>query len=326
MTTTDPGQFPHEAAGQFSHQAAGQSSRQAVDQSPSQSAGQPEALRYSAFAATAGGGNPAGIVLDASVMDDATMQAIAAEVGYAETAFIVDPAIDGDSRHLAIRYFSPIAEVPFCGHATIATAVVLAERDGTGTFLFETPVGPVPIETSTEQGATVAAFTSVEPAVSPLPDEVLGDLLGLLGLARADLDPAYPPRIAFAGNRHPVLVLADRARFDGFAFDPGAVRELMDAEDWAGTVSVLYPVDADADVPEFEARNLFPVGAITEDPATGSAAASFGGYLRALGLADAPARVLVHQGAHVGRPSLLTVDIPVEGGIVVSGGAVVINL
>ena len=72
----------------------------------------------------------------------------------------------------------------------------------------------------------------------------------------------------------------------------------------------------------FEARNLFPVGRITEDPATGSAAAAVGGYLRALGAVHPPTRVLIEQGRHVGRPSELTVDIPERGGIVVSGRAV----
>ena len=94
------------------------------------------------------------------------------------------------------------------------------------------------------------------------------------------------------------------------------MRALMDAQGWPGTVVTLVPTGA----AEFEARNLFPVGTMSEDPATGSAAASVGGYLRALGIA--PDRVLIHQGAHVGRPSLLTVDIPPTGGIIVSGTAV----
>jgi PhzF family phenazine biosynthesis protein len=271
----------------------------------------PEVLRYAAFADPQhpGGGNPAGIVPDAAGLTDERMQRIAAEVGYSETAFV-----DG-SR---VRYFSPIAEVPFCGHATIATAVVLAEREGVGVRVFETPVGAVRIETARENGGAIrAAFTSVEPSVEPIAPAVLARLLALLGLAEGDLDPALPPRIAFAGNRHPVLVVADRARFDGFAFDPDAVRALMDAQGWAGTVTVLTPAGAGA----WEARNLFPVGEITEDPATGSAAASVGGYLRALGAVATPASILIRQGAHVGRPSLLHVEIPDAGGITVSGTA-----
>jgi PhzF family phenazine biosynthesis protein len=246
------------------------------------------------------------------------MLAVAAAVGYAETAFVTEPGVGGDPRRSRVRYFSPIAEVPFCGHATIALAVALSARDGTGSFTFDTPVGPVVIETAGDGVNITASFTAVEPQVAIFDDGVLADLLGLLGVGPADLDPAYPPRIAYSGNWHPVLVLSDRTLFDSFGFDPEAVRKLMDAQGWAATVAVLHRV-ADG---EFEARNLFPVGAITEDPATGAAAAAVGAYLRLLGLVEPPARVLIHQGRHVGRPGLLTVDIPAAGGIVVSGTAV----
>ena len=70
---------------------------------------EPRVLRYTAFADDPSGGNPAGIVLDASGLDDAAMQAIATEVDYAETAFVTGR--EGDVR--LVRYFSPIAEVPF---------------------------------------------------------------------------------------------------------------------------------------------------------------------------------------------------------------------
>jgi PhzF family phenazine biosynthesis protein len=276
-------------------------------------------LRYAAFTSTPAGGNPAGIVLDAAGLDEAAMQRIAADVGYAETAFVTEPAIGGDPRHHRLRYFSPIAEVPFCGHATIATAVELGRRLGAGTLRFDTAVGEIAITTVDTAVGVTAAFTSIEPRVTALADETLAALLGLLGVDRAALHPDYPPLVSDAGNRHPVIVFAERAAFDGFRFDPVAMRAIMDAEGWAGTVTTLRV----AGPGEFEARNLFPVGAITEDPATGSAAASVGGYLRHLGLA--PAHIVIHQGAHVGRPSVLTVDIPAEGGIVVSGTAVPIG-
>ena len=278
----------------------------------------PEVLRYAAFSTTPNGGNPAGLVLDARDLDDAGMLAVAAAVGYAETAFVTEPGVDGDPRRSRVRYFSPIAEVPFCGHATIALAVALSTRDGAGVFTFETPVGPVRIETAGDGAGITASFTGVEPQLAAFDDDVLADLLGLLGVGRDDLDPGYPPRIAYSGNWHPVLVVADRNLFDSFSFDPEAVRRLMDKQGWAATVAVLHQ-NADG---EFEARNLFPVGAITEDPATGAAAAAVGAYLRILGLVDPPSRVLIHQGRHVGRPGLLTVDIPAAGGIVVSGRAV----
>ena len=330
-------------------------------------------LRLTAFPDGPDGGNPAGVVLDATALDAVDMQRIAAEVGYAETAFVVDRAVDGDERAVATRYFSPIAEVPFCGHATIATAVALAERRGPGAFRFETAVGPVVIDTTlddtrgdstsgdgrggdstrgdgpsgggTSGGGTSgdgpghgeaglrAAFTSVEPRTRPLAAGAADELLGLLGLGRDDLDPAWPLDEAFAGNWHPVVALASRRVFDAFSFDPGAVRELMDRQGWTGTVTVLCTEGVDLGaaraagqpLPAVEARNLFPVGTVVEDPATGSAAAALGAYLRAAGLLAPPARFVVRQGRHVGRPSLLTVDVPPAGGVTVSGTADVID-
>jgi PhzF family phenazine biosynthesis protein len=73
---------------------------------------------------------------------------------------------------------------------------------------------------------------------------------------------------------------------------------------------------------QFHARNPFPVGGVVEDPATGAAAAALGGYLRAARLIEVPATIIIRQGEAMGRPSLLTVDIPATGGIVVSGTAV----
>ena len=278
-----------------------------------------EILRYTAFADHPQGGNPAGVVLDASDLDDAGMQRIAAEVDYAETAFVTGEA-DGART---LRFFSPIAEVPFCGHATVATAIAIAEREGTGVLRFATPVGEIMIETSAEPGGIRAAFTSVDTDTAHFPEFVLESLLELVGVDRTELDERYPPRLASAGNQHPVIAITDRAVFDGFTFDPGAVRAFMDSQRWPATITVLHRLtDVAGAALRFEARNLFPVGRITEDPATGSAAAAVGGYLRSLGAVHPPARVLIEQGRHVGRPGELTVDIPEHGGIVVSGRAV----
>ncbi|SFR84012.1 phenazine biosynthesis protein PhzF family [Agromyces sp. CF514] len=289
----------------------------------------PEILRYAAFTDRPTGGNPAGVVLDASGLDDEQMQRIAAEVDFAETAFVTGR--DGDDYLL--RYFSPIAEVPFCGHATVATAVAIAERSAPGPLRFRTPVGPIEIVTTPGDaggagdagGGIIAAFTSVGTDLAEFDPLVLERVLGLLGLGAAALSAALPPRLAFAGNWHPVLVVDDAETFDGFTFDAGAVRAFMDEQGWPATITVLHPIESDAAEPRrFEARNLFPVGRITEDPATGSAAAAVGGYLRAIGVVEAPVRVVIEQGRHVGRPGELTVDIPVTGGITVSGGATLI--
>jgi PhzF family phenazine biosynthesis protein len=283
---------------------------------------EPRVLRYTAFADDPAGGNPAGIVLDASELDDAAMQAIATEVDYSETAFVTGR--DGDLR--TVRYFSPISEVPFCGHATIATAVAIAEREGPGVVRFATPVGEISIETRDDGNGLRAAFTSVDTEIAHFPEFALDALLELIGVDRTHLDERYPPRIAAAGGRHPVIVIADAQVFDDFRFDPGAMRAFIDAQGWPLTIAVLHRVsDAAEGALHFEARNIFPVGRITEDPATGSAAAAVGGYLRGLGAVRPPARVVIEQGRHVGRPGQLIVDIPERGGIVVSGRAVPIR-
>src|SRR5690606_12669144 len=89
-----------------------------------------ELHRLAAFTDDPRGGNPAGVWIGDALPPADRMQRIAAEVGYSETAFLA-PA-SGDAWE--VRYFSPLAEVPFCGHATIASGVVLGRRYGSGNY------------------------------------------------------------------------------------------------------------------------------------------------------------------------------------------------
>lgn len=275
-----------------------------------------EILRYVAFSTDPKGGNPAGVVLDATGADDAAMLAAAAEVGYSETAFVV-PSGDGA---LDVRYFSPLAEVPFCGHATIATAVAHAERHGTGRLLLRTAAGPVTVTTDrSADGTLVATLVSVTPRTAPIEAGDLAELLTILGWPEADLDPALPPRAAFAGAWHPVIAAASRDRLARLEYDMTALGTLMARTGWT-TIDLVQRESPTV----FHARNPFPPGGVVEDPATGAAAAAFGGYLRELGLVPTPATLTVHQGVDMGRPSTITVTVPAETdtGIAVTGPAV----
>lgn len=284
-------------------------------------------LRYAAFSAEPAGGNPAGVVLGADLSDPAGMQTVAAQVGYSETAFAarVGPDFAGPdapemplhARHFAVRYFSPLAEVPFCGHATIAAAVALADRDGPGPIVFHTPAGLVPVDTTQQDGTTTATLTSVPPWVRPAPTDLVAAVLAALHWAQTDLDPALPTRLAYAGARHLVLAAATRdrlARLD-YAFDDLA--DLMRGADLT-TVHLVWRQDPTT----FHVRDPFPVGGVIEDPATGAAAAAFGAYLRELGLVRPPSRITLHQGHDLGRPSLLLVDLkPGDDRVHVTGQA-----
>lgn len=269
-----------------------------------------ELLRYTAFSDRPDGGNPAGVVLDASGLSDERMLEIAADVGYSESAFV-----DGDD----IRYFSPLAEVPFCGHATIATAVALAERDGPGERTFQTRSGPVPITTRADQGRITATLTSVPPRVEEL--EGLDELLAALRWSPGDLDPELPPRVGYAGAHHPVIAARTREWLADLDYDFDRLGALMAARDWT-TVQLVWREDP----LRFHSRNPFPPGGVVEDPATGAAAAALGAYLRELGLVEPPATLTVLQGEDMGRPGRLLVDIHADRPeIDVTGTAVLLS-
>lgn len=275
-----------------------------------------QVLRYAAFTDDPHGGNPAGIVLDAANLDDAEMQRIAAEVGFSETAFLVES--EAAPGTFDVRYFAPSSEVPFCGHATIASGVALGERRGPGRFHFRTKAGEVEVEAKLDDGKAVATLTSVEPALAEIDSATLDNLLGALGYKRPDLDPALPPRVAYAGAWHPVIGLAERARLAELDYDFDALNELMLQRGWT-TVQIVWRESPLL----FHARNPFPVGGVVEDPATGAAAAGLGHYLRELQLIDPPARITIKQGDDLGRPSVLTVDIADrDNRLRVSGAAV----
>ena len=269
--------------------------------------------RLAAFTSTPAGGNPAGVWIGDALPDAAAMQRIAAEVGFSETAFVA-PA---SGRDRTIRFYSPLAEVPFCGHATIATGVVLGEAEGDGTYRLATTVGVVPVAVRQHEGMREASLTSVAPAHEAAAPELVDDVLAQLRWQRTDLDQAIPPARIFGGSWHLVLAARTADRLADLHYEFEALKRVMLAADLT-TLQLVWREGPTM----FHARDPFPVGGVVEDPATGSAAAAFGGYLRDAGLIAAPASIVIRQGEAMGRPSRIAVDIPATGGIVVSGTAV----
>jgi PhzF family phenazine biosynthesis protein len=275
----------------------------------------PTILRYSAFTTDPAGGNPAGVVLDARGLGDDTMQRVAADLGYSETAFLL-PRADGE---LDVRYFSPLAEVSFCGHATIAAMVAHAREHGPGDAVLHTRAGRVPV---TVDGDFTATLTGVAPRVEALASTDLGALLAALDWRHDDLDPVLPPGLAYAGAWHPVITVSSRARLTDLHYDFDALAALMKARGWT-TIDLVWREDAHT----LHARNPFPPGGVVEDPATGAAAAALGAYLAACDRLPATRAFVIYQGHDLGRPSLLKVAVPVEvrDGVRVSGTAVEIG-
>lgn len=269
--------------------------------------------RLSAFSDKPEGGNPAGVWIGEELPDAAAMQEIAADVGYSETAFIAP--LSGPRR--TIRYYSPESEVSFCGHATIASGVKLGELEGEGKYILSATVGDVLVDVRRDGKAFLASLTSVVPRFEPADPELLAGALTILGWKSDELAADLPPARAYAGAWHLVIAVAQRRRLDSLAYDFDRLKSLMLAHGLT-TLQLIWRESSDV----IHSRNPFPVGGVVEDPATGAAAAALGGYLRDAGLIKVPARFQIRQGETMGRPSLLAVYVPEEGGIVVSGTAV----
>ncbi len=269
--------------------------------------------KLTAFTTDPNGGNPAGVWIGAQLPEATEMQRVAAEVGFSETAFIAPD--DGSLR--TIRYYSPEAEVSFCGHATIATGVALGQTAGDGVYRLSTAVGEVPVTVTTEDGIRTASLTSVPPRSEPASPELVSAALATLHWLPSELDASIPAARAYAGACHLILAVQREQRLSDLNYDFDQLKALM-IEDGLTTLQLIWRQSSEV----FHARNPFPVGGVVEDPATGAAAAALGGYLRDAGLVQAPASILIRQGETMGRPSRLSVNIPVEGGIVLSGTAV----
>jgi PhzF family phenazine biosynthesis protein len=266
-----------------------------------------EIQRLTAFSNDPDGGNPAGVVLDATGLSDAEMLAIAAEVGYSETVFLTGRPKDGPEA-FDVRYFSPVAEVDFCGHATIAAGIALGQAHGPSTYEFNTNAGPIELEVFENDDDLVVTLISPPASVRPLNDDALAALLAALDWDEEDLDPRFTPAIGFAGNAHPVLVADSRDRLAELDYDFDDLHELMTTEGWT-TIQLVYPDEGDPSTRKWHSRNPFPVGGVYEDAATGAAAAAFGGYLRQHGIAGVGDQIQILQGDDMGRPSLILLTV-----------------
>ncbi len=259
--------------------------------------------RLAAFSDGDQGGNPAGVLIGERLPEAPQMQRIAAEVGYSETVFA---APQGEGWR--VRYFSPAAEVPFCGHATVALGAALAERFGDGVFPLTLNQAEITVEGRRQGERWSAALQSPPTHQRPVAPDLLSASLDLFGYGPLDLDPALPPAIVHGGADH--LLLALRRREDlaamAYAMENGA--RLMAA---AGLLTLLLVW---AEGPQtFHSRNAAAACGVYEDPATGSATAALAGHLQGLGWPHGGS-IAVVQGEDMGCRSLLAAEIPAQPG------------
>ena len=270
--------------------------------------------RIAAFSDGLGGGNPAGVVLADAMPPEDEMRRIAREVGYSETAFAAPLAEDASSWR--VRYFAPEAEVPFCGHATIALGAALAERHGPGRFDLQLNGARISVEGRVEAGRAGAVLRSPATRSEAADPSLLAAALELFGLEPPCLDERIPPARIHGGSDHLVLALREREALRSIAYELVDGRELMLAH---GLVTIMLVWSQSHAL--FHARNAFASGGVLEDPATGAAAAAFAGHLRDLGWPHGGAFRIV-QGEDMGSRSLIDVRLTSEPGapVEVAGG------
>ncbi len=278
-------------------------------------------------------GNPLAVVLDSDGLETEAMQAIAREFNLSETVFVASPA---DPAHrAAIRIFTPGQELPFAGHPTVGTAVLLALRDHAegrlATILtLEEKVGLVPCAvTVTGAGSGRATFT-----LPKLPERLEqaiahADLASGLGLDEGEIGFDRHEASAFSGGVAYTLVpLASReavarTRPAGEAFERAFAA--------APNPNVFVYCRETAETGHhYHARMFWPGAGVVEDPATGSAVAAFAGAAMAFDRpGDGEHRFIIEQGYEMGRSSQIMLELSVAGGVLTSarigGSAVMVS-
>lgn len=280
------------------------------------------------------GGNQLAVFPDASKIDPALYQAIAREFNFSETTFVLPPTNKKNTKR--VKIFTPGGELQFAGHPTVGTAVVLAsigvvKMKGKETkIVLEEGVGPVPVTVRASKGKPdFAQLTAAKlPEYGPPPPPA-AELARLLGLDAADIrtDDMYP-EAASCGTQFLFVPIKSRA----------AVARATCVTSAFDRVLGRYPTQKVfffCDEPElkgndFHARMFAPGAGIAEDPATGSAAAAFAGYVgKRDERTDGTLRWIIEQGFEMGRPSILEVEADKKGGAVtevrVGGNAVLVT-
>ena len=267
------------------------------------------------FTDTALVGNQLAVVTQAEGLDTARMQAIAREFNLSETVFVLKPE---NERHRAkLRIFTPGSELPFAGHPTVGTAVLLSLLDGHTTaaaFGLEEGVGVVPCVTEPlgERGGYARFRLPRLPSIVG-PGLSLTDAADALGLAPSDIGfGRHAPSLRAVGGAFRLIPLASLDAL-ARAKPTGAFERHMTGDHPA---AFLYARAGDS----LRARMYAPGIGISEDPATGSAVACLAGALADHeGLGDGTHDFVIEQGVEMGRASRIALQIVLEGGKLQSG-------
>lgn len=274
------------------------------------------------FTDTVTTGNQLGVVYDCEGLQSADMARIAREFNFPETIFISPSELPDCAAR--IRIFTPANELPFAGHPTVGAAIAVAQRDGLQAgqsmdLKLEEGVGPVSCRVRFGESDFFAEFDLPVIAEETMPHGSLADVAAALSIDEADIGfENHEQSGFFAGLPYDFVPVKDLEV---------AARVKVNMQHWHsafGTHShnsayVYCRETADANN-QFHARMFAPDAGIPEDPATGSAVASFAGVVAKFeNLNDGQHTIRIEQGVEMDRASLISLSLEMKGGAIDSG-------
>jgi trans-2,3-dihydro-3-hydroxyanthranilate isomerase len=248
----------------------------------------PTTLRYvhvDVFTDTPLTGNQLAVFTDARELDTPTMQALATEIGFSETTFVLPPEQGGHAR---MRIFNPREEMRFAGHPTLGTAWVLGAPMQLGAVVLETLAGLVEVTLDRDASGRIDFGRMRQPVPTIQPVEATGELFGALGVAGSEL----PVELYDNGATHIFVSVESEQELAALRPDTAEIAAL-------GVTGVNCFTGADE---RWTLRMFWPGG---EDAATGSAAGPLACHLCRHGLLSWGTEIEIAQGAQIGRPSTL---------------------
>jgi trans-2,3-dihydro-3-hydroxyanthranilate isomerase len=255
-------------------------------------------------------GNPVAVFTDAGDLSSELMQRIGREMNLSETVFVLPGDGDADAR---IHIFTPSTELPFAGHPTLGTALILGEPTGKDMITLATGAGLVPVRFERADGR-ITAGRMRQPIPTWEPYEHADRLLEALGVSASQL----PVEAYRNGPRHVFLVLTSEQTVAALEPDMTALGKLPD-------IGVSCVAGSGT---RWKSRMFAPAYGVAEDPATGSAAGPLALHLARHGRIAFGQEIEIHQGAEIGRPSTLYARVEGTGDQVdtveVAGSAVVV--
>ncbi len=258
-------------------------------------------LVINAFSLDGKGGNPAGVVVDADQFSAAQKQQLASSAGFPETAFVSASEV----ADYKLEFFTPIKQIPHCGHATIATFFYLRQQglikdsrssketiDGCRTILFD---GDDPFM---EQGAPT--FHT--------PEAEMAGILNSLGITEKDLIPGLSPTIVNTGNAFLIVPLRNQSILKSISYDRNGVKQISEKYGLIGYYLYAYPETKAYDA---TTRMFAPAYGIDEEAATGMAAGPLAAFLHQI---ERKHKVTfdVQQGIYMSQPSPSKIRVRLE--------------